>query len=457
VKTAGSAVTTGNYFYDPNGNQLAKATETLTPAGAGSAQVGIDPSGVELYDYDGFNRMVRSNVNGEVAEYTYRADGLRNSKETAVGKTTHLWDCSNIVADMDGSVIASRYMRGIGLILSDEGTATAQKFYLYNGHGDVVQLTSSGGVILWEYDYDAFGVERNPDPADTNPWRYCGEYFDKETGSIYLRARYYNPVLGRFRTEDPIRDGLNWYVYAGDNPLFYLDPFGLWPIPIRHFVAMYAKHGGDLSCDNERRFSVFEVGGIKLATTYAGYNLHGIDIWNESGHLWADTNQLYDYFQADRFIPTMAEELLKKDPLGTTIIFGGSLVIAAGGHAAIGAFAASPAAATIAGGANQVAQRAAPPVTAVIGSHPEYVVRAQQIGARFYQVPPHIWEKMTPVAREAANIKFLDRAIAAGAHFIIESANAVANYGPGLRMEIEYLLNAGYIFVENGTKLIPGI
>ena len=58
------------------------------------------------------------------------------------------------------------------------------------------------------------------------PFRYCGEYYDKETDSIYLRARYYNPVLGRFTTEDPAKDGLNWYVYCDNNPVMFVDPTG---------------------------------------------------------------------------------------------------------------------------------------------------------------------------------------------------------------------------------------
>ena len=102
-------------------------------------------------------------------------------------------------------------------------TAGVQKFHLYNGHKDVVQLTSSSGAILWQYDYDAFGNERDISgqdaELDANPWRYCGEYFDKETGSVYLRARYYNPVIARMLTEDPLRDSLNWYVYCGNNPV----------------------------------------------------------------------------------------------------------------------------------------------------------------------------------------------------------------------------------------------
>ena len=63
--------------------------------------------------------------------------------------------------------------------------------------------------------------------ADTNPFRYCGEYFDEETGFVYLRARYYSPDIGRFVSEDPIKDGNNWYVYCGNNPLCFLDSTGM--------------------------------------------------------------------------------------------------------------------------------------------------------------------------------------------------------------------------------------
>ena len=65
-----------------------------------------------------------------------------------------------------------------------------------------MQLTDSAGEITQEYDYDAFGVEKDADIADANPFRYCGEYFDAETGAYYLRARYYTPTLGRFMSED---------------------------------------------------------------------------------------------------------------------------------------------------------------------------------------------------------------------------------------------------------------
>lgn len=118
----------------------------------------------------------------------------------------------------------TKYIRGIQLISTKTGSN--ESFYNYNAHGDVVQLTNGSGDIMKQYSYDAFGVELNKDVNDTNPFRYCGEYFDNETESVYLRARYYSPVSGRFITEDPAKDGLNWYIYCGGNPILRMDPTG---------------------------------------------------------------------------------------------------------------------------------------------------------------------------------------------------------------------------------------
>ena len=68
---------------------------------------------------------------------------------------------------------------------------------------------------------------RDETALDDNPFRYAGEYFDEETGLIYLRNRYYDPETGRFISEDPAKDGLNWYAYCGNNPVNFVDPWGL--------------------------------------------------------------------------------------------------------------------------------------------------------------------------------------------------------------------------------------
>ena len=96
----------------------------------------------------------------------------------------------------------------------------------------MVNLTDATGAITKSYTYDAFGVEKNIDDSDTNAFRYCGEYYDSESGTIYLRARYYDPSTGRFisrdsyagKNSDPL--SLNLYTYCHNNPIYFYDQTG---------------------------------------------------------------------------------------------------------------------------------------------------------------------------------------------------------------------------------------
>ena len=98
---------------------------------------------------------------------------------------------------------------------------------LKNDHGDVVGLTANGEVKA-DYTYSAYGeLIAGESNGINNPIRYGGEYTDEESGLIYLRARYYDPGLGRFISEDPIRDGMNWYAYCYNNPVMFIDPSGM--------------------------------------------------------------------------------------------------------------------------------------------------------------------------------------------------------------------------------------
>ena len=215
-----------SYHYDPNGNLVGEKHATYQPQGD-EATIELNPSGpyARIYRYNSLGQMIRSVSEGRTIEYSYRPDGLRHRK----GETLHLWDGQNIVADeqADERVL---YLRGLNLIKREDSTKPSN-YYLYNAHGDVVALADENGAPIWYYRYDAYGNEREVEgqdaSTDRNPYRYCGEYHDTETGSVYLRARIYDPKIGRFRTEDPARSGMNWYTYCGNNPVMFIDPKGL--------------------------------------------------------------------------------------------------------------------------------------------------------------------------------------------------------------------------------------
>ncbi len=89
-----------------------------------------------------------------------------------------------------------------------------------------VEADSPYGAYIEGYGYDAYG-NQSKSLLIGNPFQYCGEYYDEETGMTYLRARYYDPSIGRFISEDPVKDGLNWYIYCANNPVNNVDSWGL--------------------------------------------------------------------------------------------------------------------------------------------------------------------------------------------------------------------------------------
>jgi len=230
ARATGNGWAITNYSYDNNGNQIVKYYQELQyiPLGGTSPSIGLSAGqeGFDTYTYDGLNRLIAVNIGEVEATYSYKADGLRISKTVDNSTTKHIWDGSYICLELDGSdAVIAKYIHGLNLIAAESNGF--RLYYLYNAHSDIIQTTDSYGAVVNNYAYDAFGNELNPDPNDSNPFRFCAEYFDHETGYYYLRARFYDPSIGRFISEDPVRSGLNWYTYANNNPVMFIDPTGL--------------------------------------------------------------------------------------------------------------------------------------------------------------------------------------------------------------------------------------
>jgi RHS repeat-associated protein len=95
--------------------------------------------------------------------------------------------------------------------------------------GSPVVEADDSGAILTAYSYEPFGVVTSSGAMSTNPNRDTGRP-DDQTGLFYHRARYYDPRLARFGSEDPAgpHDGLNLYAYVGNSPINFVDTNGLY-------------------------------------------------------------------------------------------------------------------------------------------------------------------------------------------------------------------------------------
>ncbi len=221
------------YEYDKNGN-LKKKVDFY----------GIH-SKTETYTYTAFGELKTAEGDNFFAEYYYGADGFRSGKKVNGVSTGYVYDGMYIVGEsVDG--VNYTYSRGTGL-LGYTSSLGETVYYRTNVHGDVKELVNVFGESLERYDYNAYGAEDedyNPfrrmfgKKNVHNPFRYTGEYTDSETGLVYLRNRMYDPETGRFISEDPIRDGLNWYAYCEGNPVMFIDPSG--EIPVETVIDLFS-------------------------------------------------------------------------------------------------------------------------------------------------------------------------------------------------------------------------
>jgi RHS repeat-associated protein len=93
-------------------------------------------------------------------------------------------------------------------------------------------MVNTSGAVVNSNAYDVWGNITSQKEETPNPFKYTGEVYDEETGLYYLRARYYDPSIGRFLNEDTYEGQIdnpliqNLYTYVHNNPLIYSDPSG---------------------------------------------------------------------------------------------------------------------------------------------------------------------------------------------------------------------------------------
>ncbi|MDQ5986427.1 MAG: hypothetical protein CSYNP_02151 [Syntrophus sp. SKADARSKE-3] len=226
-----------SYTYDAVGNRLSAG--------------GLPPNNevTTNYTYDDENGltqvvMARGDKTKTLA-FTYDPLGRRISKTIVSDQigtdctapnicprtTNYIYDNRNIILEYDqANNVTARYTYGPNI---DEPLAmekNGQMYYYHSdGLGSITAISDAQGNIFQQYAYDTFGNITTQTGNIQQPYAFTGREYDKETGMYFYRARYYDPMVGRLVTKDPIGfagGDVNLYNYVRNNPVMRVDPWG---------------------------------------------------------------------------------------------------------------------------------------------------------------------------------------------------------------------------------------
>ena len=171
----------------------------------------------------------------------------RRTSKTVNGKTTEfIWQGHKLIAETDNDKHWQSYLyeldsfRPLALVQGNAQQGKTQLYWYQNDQlGTPIGLTDGFGETLYECQYNGYGQiidetyhEVGNRAIPDNPLRFQGQYYDEETGLHYNLNRYYDPFVGRYITQDPIKliGGLNFYQYC-PNPVNWIDPLGFSSLP----------------------------------------------------------------------------------------------------------------------------------------------------------------------------------------------------------------------------------
>lgn len=221
--------------WDSVTNRPTSATTTVygTRAIAHDARGNVTQLGGMSFVYDAANQPVT--VSGNTSG-TYTYDGnLKRVKQVVGGQTIY-----NVYSKLSGKIaVVDNATTTERNAIIDLGPASVRwnpvsgvEFTHLDHLGSPVAATSGQGGLLWRESYTPFGEKRIDPSVNRDKPSYTGHIDDASTGLTYMQARYYDPALGRFLSNDPVGfaeggvEYFNRYAYVANDPINKVDPSG---------------------------------------------------------------------------------------------------------------------------------------------------------------------------------------------------------------------------------------
>jgi RHS repeat-associated protein len=229
TSTAGSYARTG--LPNPLTTAAYNANNELTTWGGANlsydANGNLTGDGTHTYAWDARNRLIAID-GGSTASFAYDPFGRRTGKTILGTTTSYLYDNNNLVQELSGASASANWLTGL---LDDEyftrTDSSGVRNFLADALGTTIALADSTGTIQTQYTVEPYGNTTTGGAATTNSVVYAAREMDL-ANLYFFRARYYNPQLGRFISEDPagFEAGMNFYAYVHNSPIDFADPTG---------------------------------------------------------------------------------------------------------------------------------------------------------------------------------------------------------------------------------------
>ncbi|MCP4124470.1 MAG: hypothetical protein GY751_22225, partial [Bacteroidetes bacterium] len=204
------------YIWNSNGNMTEKGSDYTIVDGLPVLEKTGDYT---RYEYDLLNRLIQVSKIDEndklsiVASYTYDSKGYRIKK---VGKDSTEYFAFSLDGlllreeNIEDPGLTTEYIYAFNKVIA-ERRGNEDFFYLTDHLGSTVMLTDIDGNVVWQNDFTPFGEETGESGYLKRTGMYTSKKIDPDTGLYYFNARWYDASLGKFITEDPVKDGVNWY------------------------------------------------------------------------------------------------------------------------------------------------------------------------------------------------------------------------------------------------------